>query len=125
MDIVQYLNILKDIPTDKMVILFLLVGVTSGGWKLLKDNSDVVKNNTSSMNTLNTTLQVIISNQSLHDERNKSDFKSVKNDICNVRTDVSNVRVDVTRVERDVAAVQDNVNDISRTVSIIQGQITK
>ena len=118
MDVVSIVNVLKDVPTDKMVTLFCLI--FSSGFAYY-----VLKNNTSAINGLNETMQIITSNQTLHDERNKSDFKSVKSDICNVRTDVSNVRVDVTRVEHDVATVQENVNDISRTVSMIQGQIIK
>jgi septal ring factor EnvC (AmiA/AmiB activator) len=111
MDIVSIVNVLKDVPLDKMIILFLLTFSSSFSFY-------VIKNNTKAVNGLTSTLQLITTNQTVHDERNKSDFKSV-------RSDISNVRTDVTRVEHDVAAVQDNVNDISRTVSMIQGQIVK
>ena len=124
MDIISIINVLSNVQTDKIVILFCLT--FSSGFAYY-----VLKNNTKAMNGLNATLQIIVSNQSLHDERNKSDFKAV-----NIAVD--NVKDDVSRVEKDVESVRTSVNDInarmatkdelqhvSQTVSIIQGKITK
>ena len=105
-DVISVINAIKDVPTDKFVIFFLLIGGGYLVWKIIQNNTTAIKNNTLSNDKLSTTLQTLITNQKLHDERNKSDFRAVK-------LDISNVRGDVSRVERDVSCLADDVNDIT------------
>ncbi|WP_196607414.1 hypothetical protein [Pectinatus frisingensis] len=138
MDIVSIANLLTNVPTDKIMIVFCLIGViycvafiSKILIKVLDKNTLAIDNNAKATDNLNITLGNIITNQKLHDERNKSDFKTVT-------TSINNVKDDVSRVEKDVASLSDDVNDISTrmatkdelqrvsaTVSTIKGRIER
>lgn len=124
MDIVSIVNLLSNVPTDKIVSLFCLVIVSVGGFWVLK-------NNTSAINGLTDTLKIIVTNQQLHEERNKSDFKSVNIALDNNDKHISRVEQDVVSVREDVndvkahMATKDDLQDVSKTVSMIQGKIDK
>lgn len=109
MDVISIINAIKDIPTDKFVIFFLLIGGGYLVWDITRNNTTAIKSNTIVSSNLNETLQLIISNQKIHDERNKSDFSIVKTDISRVEKDVESARDDVSSLQGDILDIKGNM----------------